>query len=81
MQVSPISQIRKLQPEVTQLMAKVQSELSLVTLELLFLLSLLVPPSIGASYVLGPVGGPWPVFSILLTAALNTELCLFPSGI
>lgn len=75
----PTSQIRKLWPEVTQLMAELQSELGLVTLQLLFLLSALVPPFIGVSYVLGPVRGTLPVFSILFMTALSTGPCLFPS--
>lgn len=51
----PISQMRRLRPEVTQPTAELEFELGLVALKLLFLLSALAPFFRWCQRVLGPV--------------------------
>lgn len=73
--------MKKLRPQVTQLMAELEFDLGLVTPEFMFLpTSLGRLPFYGASRVPGPVGGPLPIFSLILRTALHTGLdCSSPS--
>lgn len=77
MSIISISQMKKLRPQVTQLMAELEFDPGLMFL----LTSLGCLPFYSASCVPGPIWGPLPVCSIILMAALHTGLYYSSPGI